>query len=457
MTRQPYIPFSRSGSYPVRAGNLVHPLIDGEPAFRRICEAVEAARHSVWVAVTFLWPGFEMPDRRGSFFKLLDDAVRRGLDVRVIFWRVGPETEWAPPNTFSGSRAQRDMLRARGSRFRARWDRAHSGFCQHQKSWLVDAGHPTETAFVGGINLNPNSVVSPGHDGEGHNHDVYVEVAGPAATDVHHNFVQRWNEASERRAADGTWGHDGEDDLRFPGRLTGAKGSSLVQIQRTVHAGRYSDRRSSPGARSHDIAGGERSILEQYLNAIGAARRSIYIENQAIVVEAIVVALLEAVKRDVEVVLLVPADPDNTVTWARRQPDYERLFETLASLGDYERFTLAGIAGRGRDGRRNEIHVHAKIMLIDDAWATIGSCNLHASSLFGNGEMNASFWDPAGVRRLRCELLTEHLAQDTGYLDDRAAFLLYRQVVRENRRKRDDGAADWQGLAYRLDPATYGE
>ena len=46
MTVEPHIPFALSGFYPVRAGNLVRPLIDGEPAFRRICEAVEAARHS---------------------------------------------------------------------------------------------------------------------------------------------------------------------------------------------------------------------------------------------------------------------------------------------------------------------------------------------------------------------------------------------------------------------------
>ena len=46
-----HIPFVRSGSYPLRAGNAVRPLIDGEPAFRRICQAVEAAERSVWVTL----------------------------------------------------------------------------------------------------------------------------------------------------------------------------------------------------------------------------------------------------------------------------------------------------------------------------------------------------------------------------------------------------------------------
>ena len=82
-----YIPFITSGSYPLRADNRVRPLVDGVPAFRRICEAVEAAQHSVWVTVAFLDMDLQMPDGRGTFFDVLDRARSRGLDVRVIFWR----------------------------------------------------------------------------------------------------------------------------------------------------------------------------------------------------------------------------------------------------------------------------------------------------------------------------------------------------------------------------------
>ena len=64
------------------------------------------------------------------------------------------------------------------------------------------------------------------------------------------------------------------------------------------------------------------------------------------------------------------------------------LFDRLAALGTYERFALVGIAGPDGNGGRDIVHVHAKIMLIDDAWATIGSCNLHEGSLFGHTEMN---------------------------------------------------------------------
>jgi phosphatidylserine/phosphatidylglycerophosphate/cardiolipin synthase-like enzyme len=449
------IPHPTAGSYPLRAGNAVRPLIDGEATFRRIAEAIDAARHSVWLTVAFYAPDFRMPAGRGSLFDVLDQAVARDLEVRVIFWRPNPESS-SLGRTFSGSPADRDILRARGSRFRARWDRAHGHYLHHQKSWLVDAGKPSEVAFVGGINLTAQAVGSPGHR-EGHRHDVYVEVSGPAATDVHHNFVQRWNEASERASIDGRWGHDPDDQLSFPTRPSDPRGLSVVQIQRQVHAGRYTDGRASPGGVPYKIADGEQTIFDQYLLAINAAREAVYIENQAIPVPPIAAALEEALKRGVDVVVLVPAEPEYHVRAARRNPERRLLFDQVARLGQYERFALVGIAGLNRGGMRRDVYVHGKIMLIDDAWATIGSCNLHSNSLYGHTEMNASFWDGEVVRALRYALLAEHLGQDTDHLDARSALQLYRRVARDNRRRRDARDSNWHGIAYRLDPGAYGK
>jgi cardiolipin synthase A/B len=455
MTGNIHIPFVTACSYPPRAGNAVRPLLDGVPTFRRIAEAVGTARHSIWLTVAFFAPDFLMPDGGGSVFDMLDRAVERGLDVRVIFWRPNAESS-GYGRTFAGSPEQRAMLAARGSRFRIRWDRAHGPYCQHQKSWLIDAGQPTETAFVGGTNLTDEALGSPGHATEGERHDVYVEIAGPSATDVHHNFVQRWNEASERKAADGSWGHDDADGLHFPVRPSDRRGNSRVQIQRMVRAGRYADGHPSPQGHAFDIAGGERSILAQYLQAIDAARQSIYIENQAIPVPEVAAALETALKRGVDIVALVPAAPEDHVLRARQNPQYRPLFDGLAALGRHENFALVAIAGPDSRGGRCNIYVHSKIMLVDDAWATIGSCNLHAFSLSGHTEMNASIWDPEVVRALRGELFAEHLDQDTAAIDDRLALRLYREIARENRRRRDASDFRWQALAFSLDPAAYG-
>ncbi|MGH6880101.1 phospholipase D-like domain-containing protein [Hypericibacter sp.] len=451
-----YIPFVATGSYPVRTGNRLRPLVDGVPAFRRIGEAVEAARRRVWVTVTFIAPDFRLPDGRGSFFDLLDRAVARGLDVRVIFWRPNPESS-DYGRVFAGAPADRDMLRARGSRFLARWDRAPGGFCQHQKSWLIDAGEPTETAFVGGINLTGKAIGAPGHEGEGGRHDLYLELGGPSATDIHHNFVQRWNEASERQAEDGRWGHGEADALPFPALISAPQGGSRVQIQRNLHPGCYRDGHAAPGGKVYDIAGGERTIFEQYRQAIDAARDTIYVENQAVPTPAVAANFEAALKRGVDIVMLVPADPEERVREARRNPEWKPFFEQLAVFRRYGNFMLAGIAARDNQGGRSNIYVHGKAMLIDDRWATVGSCNLHWNSMNGNAEMNASFWDPPVVRALRCQLLAEHLGRDTVAFDDRAALHLYRQIAQDNRRRRDAGDLDWQGLAFRLDPAAYGE
>jgi cardiolipin synthase A/B len=460
MSDQELFPFATTGSYPTRAGNSVQLLIDGEPAFRRICEAIEAAQHSVWVTVTFMWPGFQMPDGRGTALEVLDRAAKRGVDVRIIFWRPGDETAALRRNAFWGAPEHFDALRRFGVQLSIRWDRAQPGFCQHQKTWLIDAGEDTQTAFVGGINLNPHSMVVPGHAGEGQNHDVqnhdvYVELSGPSVADVHHNFVQRWNEASERHTADGCWGERGDDDLPFPTQLPVECGTTTIQIQRTIHPGRYLNGRAPVSGHAFDIASGERTNFDQYCLAIKSARRTIYIENQYVEVQGIVEELHAALGRGVEVVLLMPAAPDISPS-AYESPERKAFLEARSALGSYSNFTLAGIAGLGADGCRKPVYVHSKVMLIDDAWATVGSANLHRFSIFGNSELNAAIASPDSVRAFRVALFEEHLGVDTSGLDDLAALRLFQQIARANRERLLAGNHDWQGLAFTLDVSIYG-
>jgi phosphatidylserine/phosphatidylglycerophosphate/cardiolipin synthase-like enzyme len=452
-----HIPYTDTGSYPIRAGNAVQPLVDGEPAFRRICEAVESAQQSAWVTVAFYRPEFQMPDGRGSLFDVLDRAVDRGIDVRVIFWRH-PGLEQIQPGThFSGTTDERAMLAARGSRFLARWDRAHGTYCQHQKSWLVDAGRESEVAFVGGINLNPGSVVPPGHPAKdgGNTHDVYVELRGPSATDVHHNFVQRWNEASDRDIDDGVWPHAANHDLlAFPQRTSADAGEVPVQIQRTVRRGHYTDETPTPGGQAYAIQQGELSIVDQYLKAIDGAQRSIYLEGQAIGSPQAVDALDRALQRGVRVAFVVPIDVNNEMAAARKNDATAPFFESIGALGRFEHFTLAGLATPRGNGEYQNVYVHAKVALIDDAWCTIGSCNVANRSFYGDTELNASIWHAPTATALRNELLEEHLGRDVSALDDAAALDLFGHTARENAARRAAGEPQ-QGLALALDPATY--
>ncbi|MCX6048544.1 MAG: phosphatidylserine/phosphatidylglycerophosphate/cardiolipin synthase family protein [Chloroflexi bacterium] len=434
------IPHAPNASYPLRSGNVLRPLIDGEPAFRRICEAIETAKQSVWATITFMWATCQMPDGRGSPLDVLNRAAARGVDVRLIFWCPDPETESLKTNAFWGAPHHFDQLRESASSIRIRWDRAQPGYCQHQKSWLMDAGTEAETMFLGGLNLNPHSVVAPGHRGAGQNHDLYIELAGPSAVDVQHNFVQRWNEASERHLTDGRWGAGSEADLPFPTRVPDRKGNAIVQIQRTIHRGRYANGHATPQGVVFQIAAGERSNFDQYCSAIGAARRSIYIENQYIAVPEIIDCLRQALLRGVEIVAVVPAEG--------------KIPEELALLAAFDNFTLSGIAGLDDEGKRNPVWIHAKLMLVDGEWGTVGSCNLHHYSLFGNCEMNAAFWDQATARALLSELLYEHLDRDISGLNDHMALQLFGQIARNNRRLFENGDSRWQGLAFSLLPLS---
>jgi phosphatidylserine/phosphatidylglycerophosphate/cardiolipin synthase-like enzyme len=452
-----HIPFVH-GSYPVRTGNAVYPLIDGEPAFRRICEAIEAAQHSVWVTVAFIEPNFAMPDGRGSLFDVLDRAVERGLDVRALFWRNNEGSGFPDDAMFSGSAQHRAMLRARGSLFHARWDRAQKAYCQHQKSWVIDAGQNGETTFIGGINLSVSSMTRPGHHGapEKQTHDVYTELRGPSATDAHHNFVQRWNEASERLTDDGCWPPNTlNNDLPFPQATSPVRGDVTAQVQRTVRADYYTNGHPTPGGVAYPIRQGEHTLHEQYLSAIRAARRTIYIENQALGAPDIVEELHQVLERGVQVVSLVPAGADAFMRAARNNPGSQAFFRRFDELDRHPHFTLAGIAAAGSNGAMRDIYVHSKIMLIDDTWATIGSCNIGARSFFGDTELNVSFQGPDAVRRLRCDLFTEHLAADTAMMTDAEALSLFARIARRNAGLGKASGHDWQGTAFRLETNRY--
>jgi phosphatidylserine/phosphatidylglycerophosphate/cardiolipin synthase-like enzyme len=399
-----------------------------------------------------------MPDSRGSFFDVLDRAVARGVDVRVIFWRPRELSPLETGTCFEGSEEERGWLVERGSRFLARWDSLPGGDCQHQKSWLIDAGLEGEVGFVGGINLERASVASPGHRPRegGDIHDVYVELQGPVVTDIHHNFVQRWNQASERDRSDGAWPADAErGDLPFPLVASPPAGDAVVQLTRTVQADRYSDGTAPPGGEPFAIADGEFSVFDQYLGAIDGAQRSIYLEDQAIGSPRIVGHLKAALERGVAVVFLVPGAAHPEYRAAREIPATQPFFDLVASLGDFDHFLLAGIASNSGAGSYYDIYVHAKIMLIDDAWATIGSTNVADRSFFSDTELNASFWHGDTVRALRYELLQEHLGSDNSGLDDVAALGLFRERARQNQGRRERGER-LEGLAFAIDPEKYG-
>jgi cardiolipin synthase len=304
-------------------------------------------------------------------------------------------------------------------------------------------------------------VVPPGHPanpaiptGKGV-HDLYCEIQGPAVSDVVHNFVQRWNESSEHNDPHGVYpDHERAADLEFPNEVSPIVGDTTAQISRSVLAGLYRNDHPTPGGERYPVESGEYSIKEQYLSAIGAARRTIYFENQLLFCPDTIEALKGALERGVQVVVLVPRVTMPEVVAAREIPRAAPLFDALARLDQSEDFTFAGLATNRAAGTYEDIYVHAKFAAVDDSWATIGSANTMFRSFKGDTELNVSFWDHEIVRKLRCDLLLEHFGEDTASLDDRKAFARYREVALRNRERRAAGEP-MVGQIFAMDPANW--
>ena len=426
--------------------------MDGASAFDRIAAAVEAATTSVMVCVAFLEVDARFPGGRGTFFDLMDGAASRGVDVRVLFWHpeghgVGAE------DTFPGTESSGRLLGGRSTSWQARWD-AVGRQCQHQKAWLVDAGTDDEVAFVGGINIARGSMAGSDHAepdpelgftrGERYSnvHDVHCLVRGPVATDVHENFVMRWNGASERGRRHGSWPHGRTEDLSAPVAGTGEVGTTTAQIQRSVLPGLY-------GA----LPDGENSVREQYLSAITAARDYVYIEDQILLSRVVLVALRDALERGVLVMASVPGDPMPELAAARAHPGIAAAYDALAALGAYEGFCLSAPCTR-REWGYEEVYVHAKTAVVDDRWATIGSTNLVFSSFRGDTEMNISFWDAEVARAFRVRQVDEQGGFSSVGMDGREAMVRIIDVARSNAAARAAGEG-WTGFACAIDPASW--
>jgi len=232
--------------------------------------------------------------------------------------------------------------------------------------------------------------------------------------------------------------------LAFPVRTSAPRGDSQVQIQRTIPRNCYSREQVSPEGRRFPITNGEYSIYSQYLQAIDGAKRTIYIENQAVENLDVVLRLHSALERGVRVAILAPAFPADV------RPDAQDAYRALAELWSYEGFTMATLNATSKEARYGNVHVHSKIMLIDDAFATIGSCNIRTRAFFEHTEMNASVRDAEFARSLRNQLLQEHLDLDTHGLTDVEALRLFADVARRNIPRSGRAGHDRQGIAVQL-------
>jgi phosphatidylserine/phosphatidylglycerophosphate/cardiolipin synthase-like enzyme len=126
--------------------------------------------------------------------------------------------------------------------------------------------------------------------------------------------------------------------------------------------------------------------------------------------------LVAAAERGVTIAVTLPDHPnagraytDDTISWLlSRAP-------AAAAANRLQFFTLA-TCGRdvGGEVRYLPVYVHAKVGIVDDRWATIGSANLNSRGMSHDAELNVAALDGDFARGLRLALWSEHMGGPCG-------------------------------------------
>ncbi|HEV2779980.1 MAG TPA: phospholipase D family protein [Actinophytocola sp.] len=375
---------------PVRDGNRIDVLIDGEEALPAMRAAIEGATSSVHIANWHASPDFRLTREPGAptLRELLTAAARR-VPVRVLLWAGPPVPAFEPTRT--QARATQAEL-ARDGAVRCALDaRERTLHCHHEKLMIVDGG----TAFVGGMDFT--ALQGDRHDSREHPadrplgwHDVTARLSGPVVADVADHFRRRWNEITGEQLP--------------PPAVPEQAGGTTAQLIRTIPE------------RTYEFAPrGEFTLLDGYLRALRSARRLVYLENQFLWSPEITEILIDKLRRPPDpafrVVLLLPRRPSNGADTTRGQ------LARLIDADDGGR-RLLGATITAHDGERSApVYVHAKIGIVDDEWMTIGSANLNEHSLFNDTEVNVSTDDADLVRATRLRLWAEHLQRPVSDVD----------------------------------------
>lgn len=310
----------------------------------------------------------------------------------------------------------------------------------HQKAVVVQSAAEGSWAFAGGIDICLDRWDNAAHadlavrqrepDFRGRKisqpgwHDVQCGVRGPAVTHVWDALAQRWNDPTQPSAIEPVPVPIDPSEAPAPPTVAG---THAVQVLRTLACkGIYSF-----------LPGGEHTVLAAYKKAIRKARHYIYVEDQYLWPSAVVDDLRDAAARGVQVLLVTSRDfdlPEITGLPAAHRALREEALTRIASVapGNVRFFHLE------RAGTTLQIYVHAKLMIIDDLYASAGSANLNFRSQTTDSELQLAVFDtdivtgaiggtdaPVGrlIRDLRTQLWSEHINVDPGVVEDPLAAL----------------------------------
>jgi len=281
-------------------------------------------------------------DRSGALFAdALTAAAKRGVSVHLVYDYIGCLD--TPSSYFR--RLENSGVRCLPFN-RPPFKRGWSWFDRrnHRKYAVIDG----RSAFLGGMNIGDE------YSGFGESvsrwRDMGVRIEGPAVGELQRIFAD-------------TWSGEGGEPPNLPPPPDNAE--------------------PSPGAAEIMIVNGgphhTRSLIRSsFRMAIAGASASVKIITPYFVPGPLIVrSLLRAARRGVQVQLLLPAINDVPLIKAAGRAYLSALLKEGIEI--YE---------------RHGTMLHAKVMLIDDCWVTVGSANLDLRSFHRNYELNVIIDSP---------------------------------------------------------------
>ena len=428
------------------SGSSAEPLVHGRTYFPRLLAALEDTGPGDLVVFAD-WRGDPdelLTDDGPTVSEALCAAASRGAMVKGLMWRshldrlqfsAEQNRDLSEDVNDAGGEVLLDQrVRPMGS--------------HHQKFVVVRHAERPErdVAFVGGIDLGHGrrddadhggdpqpQVFASGYGGSPAWHDVQVELRGPVVADVEAVFRERWEDPAVLSRLpwhvlpDLLQGAD-RSASRLPEPLPPPPpaGECTVQLLRT-YPNRWPGYPFAPD--------GERTRRAR-LRQGGPPRPAAGLRRGPV---PLVHGGRAGVRRrappepGLHLVAVVPRYPDQDgrlAVAAERHGHATALAEVRAAAGD--RFQVLDVENRQGDA----VYVHAKVCVVDDVWASIGSDNFNRRSWTHDSELTAAVLDgrrdgrapadPGGLgdgarvfaRDLRLELLAEHLDRAPDDVDD---------------------------------------
>jgi cardiolipin synthase len=333
-------------------GNRVSVLLNGEEIFPAKLSAIRAARRTI----TYAQYVFEDGEHAAETTQALADRCRAGVKVHVLVDAVGA--------LLMPAEHRQQMIDA-GCQVEAYrpltpWTFDRVNHRNHRRILVVD----------GRVGITGGSGTSGKWSGngkqEGHWRDTDMRVEGPVVEQLQGAFAENWLEATGVALG-------GPEYFPRPAPARGAVDAQVV--------------RSSP-------AGGSVAMYTMFLLAMASARRSIYITNPYFVPDDKMIDTLgQASQRGVRVVLLLPGAIDHNLVRQASRAQLGRLLQRGVEIHEYRPALL-----------------HAKTMVIDSTWATVGSTNLDRRSFELNEELNLVVYDAEIARHLE-RIFVQDLAE----------------------------------------------